>query len=205
MSKALRNLPDDSQLMPLAEPGRSLSREELKAVLEQIPLLVVADGEQDIRRVILRQLRRTSSQPLDLVTSDVSKSFAELLKTEVLPSFPIVCEESQQTREALQNILIHNFDRGVLVFGDIKGNRSGLDLFRDYANVMPQGIARVLYSASPPANLEMHLKDGTIDAGMQKGTHDFIGVVARTYLRKRFGNPPKSDRSLFRRTRNPLF
>ena len=181
------NFPDDSALIPLAKTKRALNKEESKSVLRHIPLLVPADDDKSIRRVVLRLLGRSSEQPNGGADLDVTKNIEALLHSEHFPLPAIVCESAGQAREAIQAILEHRIERGALVLDNHMGDGTGLELFREYGSAMPDGFVKILHTACGPAEMDTITKEGAIDKVCLKPALDLREWVAKLYLQKRFG------------------
>lgn len=178
----------NSKLSPT--PNRELSREEVDTVLDHLPLIVLADDDPSVLTIVTEILTysRENSDTVIRLQGDMEQCF-NAVRTIKPGELPIVlCRDGVQAKTATRIIAERKIDGGVMLFDDRMGLPRGSDIFKGINGNLPQGMAKILMSATPPDDVEECLKKGVLDLSLTKPMRieRTRAAIARTYLKKAF-------------------
>jgi len=180
-------------LAELSDLNRELTQGEIKAVFEHVPLIVLADDVEPIRRMalgVVRMVSQNRSRVVDL-RGNMAQCFdaAKEYNGAKLPM--ILCNDGNQAREAVQIICERGIPSGIVALDESMGGPRGMSIFKEFNEKIPPKIVKILQSSNPPDDTKACLEAGIVDASVDKFGIEAIPTVARAYLRRIFGEPSK--------------
>jgi len=188
--------PESSSLAKLALLDRELlTREEIKTVFENVPLIVLADDEPPIQRMAFNVVRmaRQDRNAVVALRGNMTQCFdaAQEFNGNKLPM--IFCDDGTQAREAVQIICERGIPFGIVALDELMGDPRGMTIFREFDGEIPPEMTKILQSGGTPKDIVSCLEEGIVDAHVNKFTRDALPVIARAYLRKTFLKSPESN------------
>jgi len=178
----------------VAALNRALTRDEIHAVLNQVPFYVIADDDEMIRWVSLSAIESSSDNPGSIVSfegDNMEHCFDEAFSLEQGKQPVIMCRNGEQANEASSIVCSNGIQSGVLVYDQMMGvGPRGQELFRSFHGKFPPGIARILNTGTPPDDLYSDLDAGVLDDTLLKPVDfdTFKSVIARSYLKRVCGD-----------------
>lgn len=197
----LRSMPVlPPELLELADVDRDLTEEEIIRIFNHIPLFVVADDEDIVRRALVRGLKsytgKGGKEVRELTGTNATESVSDLCRTKSNELPIITCKDGAQAEAVLREIGLQGIPSGVIVMDDVMPEKAGLEVLRECNSEVPPGFSRILQSGYVGS-----LKTGTeIDDATREGSMDsFVpkpyrmisahSVYAKSFLRRqRRGN-----------------
>lgn len=176
----------DLRLVELAQEDRELTRDEIKAVFDHVPLIVLADDFDIIQQTSLNAIKRARQDRNSVVglRGNMEECFtaAEEFNGTKLPM--ILCDDGKQAKEAARIICERGISTGIVALDQAMGGPTGTNIFKELNGRMPPRITKILQSSWPPDDVEDCLKKGVLDASINKFSHLTLLDIARAYLRK---------------------
>lgn len=186
------NAPQNLSLTELAQLDRELTREQIKHVLRQLSVLVVAHHEPVMGRTIPRLIAKGLVKPESMVRlkeGDMTSRFAAMPKVEegILPV--IVCSNGREFEEAARLTCDHKTQDGLYVSSYFLGNGpTSSQVFDRLGGELPSSTTRVLVTGGSPKNHKTDLERGIFDTviSIPKESDAFCAKVAQAFLKRRF-------------------
>jgi len=176
----------NSKLSPT--PNRELDHEEVDKVLDQIPLIVLADDDPNVLTVVTEYLilSRKNADSVLRLEGNMEQCFdaAKSVKAEHLPI--ILCRDGVQALTATRIAAERQIEEGLMLFDHRMGLPQGLDIFKGINGNLHPGITKALMTATPPDETEDCLIKGVLDLALTKPLrlNESRKAIATTYFKK---------------------
>ena len=174
-------------LSEMARLERDLTRDEVGLVLRDVPLIVLADDDENMRVLAMDTLTSAYKKTgrVEGLSGDPENCFDAAIRLKQGNDLPVVlCEEGRQAREAVKTLCQRRISPGILALDENMIGPTGLEIFEEFHPSIPHGMARILQTDTPPEDIDTYLERGIIDVNPGKLDRDALSPFVQAYLRR---------------------
>lgn len=191
-TSSLPAAPQVLSLEQMAVLNRELTRNEIKEILDQVPLYVIADDDELIREVTIACITDNDQTHMArFERGDTEQHFDAIARLDKSIKPFVLCSNGRRAEEVTRIICHRGVQSGVLLFDHKMGCPEGLDIFRGFHKELPSGMTRILQSGTMPYDIEECLRKSVLDEAILKPVYiDELRLkVAQAFLKRLHVNP----------------